>query len=112
MTKAGNGSIVFVGATASRRGGVKTAAFAPAKAAQRSLAESMAKALWPKGIHVSLIILDGMVDSPAARRMVPDRAADGFVAPEALAETAWMLANQDRRAWSFEVEARPYSESW
>lgn len=112
MVKAERGSIVFIGATASRRGGIKTAAFAPAKAAQRSLAEAMAKALWPKGIHVAIIILDGMVDTPAARRMAPDRPVDGFVAPVALAETAWMLTEQNRQAWSFEVEARPFSEPW
>lgn len=112
MVAAERGSIVFIGATASRRGGIKTAAFAPAKAAQRSLAEAMAKALWPKGIHVAVVILDGMVDTPEARKMAPNRPVDGFVAPTALAETAWMLTEQNRQAWSFEVEARPSSEPW
>ena len=67
MKRRGHGAFVFIGATASRRGGVKTAAFAPAKAAQRSLAESMARHLWPSGIHVALIVLDGVVDLPRTR---------------------------------------------
>jgi NAD(P)-dependent dehydrogenase (short-subunit alcohol dehydrogenase family) len=66
MKARGRGAIIFIGATASRRGGIKTAAFAPAKAAQRSLAESMARALWPSGIHVALIVIDGVVDLPGS----------------------------------------------
>ena len=112
MKDHGGGSIVFIGATASRRGGVKTAAFASAKAAQRSLAESMARKLWPSGIHVALIILDGVVDSLTTRSMMPSRAADEFVDPAALAEIAYGLTVQNRQAWSFEVEARPFTESW
>jgi NAD(P)-dependent dehydrogenase (short-subunit alcohol dehydrogenase family) len=106
------GDIVFVGATASRRGNIKTAAFAPAKAAQRSLAESMARKLWPFGIHVAVIILDGVVDSPRVREMMPERPVEGFVSPAALAQTARNLTLQDRRGWSFEVEVRPFLESW
>ena len=63
----GAGAIIFVGATASRRGGVQAAAFAPAKAAQRSLAASMARKLWPEGVHVALIVIDGVVDLPGTR---------------------------------------------
>lgn len=107
-----SGSIVFIGATASRRGGPRTAAFAPAKAAQRSLAESMARSLWPSGIHVALIIVDGVVDLPRTRRMMPDKPDDFFVKPAAVAETAYHLTRQDPSAWSFEVEARPFAESW
>ena len=72
MRAKGEGSIVFIGATASRRGSKMTAAFAPAKAAQRSLAESMARSLWPVGIHVALVILDGIVDLESTRRKMPD----------------------------------------
>lgn len=111
--KAGkSGSIVFIGATASRRGGPRTAAFAPAKAAQRSLAESMARSLWPAGIHVSLIIVDGAVDLPRIRQMMPDKPDSFFVKPSGVAETAYRLTCQDPSAWSFEVEARPFAESW
>jgi NAD(P)-dependent dehydrogenase (short-subunit alcohol dehydrogenase family) len=112
MTARGGGAIVVTGATASRRGGAKTAAFAPAKAAQRSLAESMARQLWPKGIHVSLIIVDGMIDLARTRASMPDKPDSFFVRPDELAETAYHLATQPRSAWSFEVEARPFAETW
>lgn len=112
MEARGSGAIIFTGATASLRGGKATAAFAPAKAAQRSLAESMARSLWPAGIHVALMIVDGVVDLPRTRRAMPDKDDDFFVDPAGLAETAWFLAHQDRRAWSFEVEVRPFGESW
>jgi NAD(P)-dependent dehydrogenase (short-subunit alcohol dehydrogenase family) len=112
MKKAGHGSIVFIGATASRRGNVKTAAFAPAKAAQRSLAESMARYLWPAGIHVAVLVLDGVVDLPRTRKMMPDRPESFFVKPEDVAESVLQITKQGRSAWSFEVEARPFGETW
>jgi NAD(P)-dependent dehydrogenase (short-subunit alcohol dehydrogenase family) len=112
MKLKGGGSIVFVGATASRRGGPRSAAFAPAKAAQRSLAESMARSLWPAGIHVSVIVVDGVVDLPRTRRKMPDKPDGFFIKPAAVAETAFHLTCQDPSAWSFEVEARPFAESW
>jgi NAD(P)-dependent dehydrogenase (short-subunit alcohol dehydrogenase family) len=112
MKRAGRGNILFIGATASRRGGVKTAAFAPAKAAQRSLAESMARQLWPQGIHVALLIVDGVVDLPRTRAMMRDKPDDFFIKPAELAETTFALTEQRRSAWSFEVEVRPFGESW
>jgi NAD(P)-dependent dehydrogenase (short-subunit alcohol dehydrogenase family) len=112
MKLKGGGSIVFIGATASRRGGPRSAAFAPAKAAQRSLAESMARSLWPAGIHVSVIVVDGVVDLPRTRRQMPDKPDGFFIKPAAVAETALHLTRQDPSAWSFEVEARPFAESW
>lgn len=112
MKAAGGGSIVFIGATASRRGGMRSAAFAPAKAAQRSLAESMARSLWPAGIHVALVIVDGVVDLARTRAMMPDKPDSFFIKPSAVAETAFNLTCQDRSAWSFEVEARPFGETW
>jgi NAD(P)-dependent dehydrogenase (short-subunit alcohol dehydrogenase family) len=112
MKSKGQGSIIFIGATASRRGGRNTAAFAPAKAAQRSLAESMARSLWPSGIHVALVVIDGVVDLERTRKAMPDKPDDFFVDPAGVAEIAWQLTRQSRRAWSFEVEARPYGEVW
>jgi NAD(P)-dependent dehydrogenase (short-subunit alcohol dehydrogenase family) len=112
MKKAGRGNIVFIGATASRRGNVKTAAFAPAKAAQRSLAESMARYLWPMGIHVSVVILDGVVDLASTRKRMPDKPDSFFVKPEDLADSVLAVTKQKRSAWSFEVEARPFGETW
>lgn len=112
MKTAGRGSIVFIGATASRRGGPKSAAFAPAKAAQRSLAESMARSLWPHGIHVSLIVVDGVVDLPRTRKAMQGKPDEFFIKPAGVAETAFQLTHQDPSAWSFEVEARPFDERW
>jgi NAD(P)-dependent dehydrogenase (short-subunit alcohol dehydrogenase family) len=106
------GSIVFIGATASRRGNVKTAAFAPAKAAQRSLAESMARHLWPAGIHVAVVIVDGVVDLPRTRKMMSDKPDSFFVNPAELAESVLQVTKQPRSVWSFEVEARPFGERW
>jgi NAD(P)-dependent dehydrogenase (short-subunit alcohol dehydrogenase family) len=85
------GAIIFIRATASRRGNVQAAAFAPAKAAQRSLAESMARKLWPEGVHVALIVIDGVVDLPGARAVMPDKPDDVFVDPAGVAEIAFQL---------------------
>ena len=112
MKTAKAGNIIFIGATASRRGGAKTAAFAPAKAAQRALAESMARHLWPFGIHVAMVIIDGVVDLPKTRKSMPDRSDDFFVKPASVAETVYQLCRQERSAWSFELEARPFGETW
>ncbi|MEB2310878.1 MAG: SDR family NAD(P)-dependent oxidoreductase [Sorangiineae bacterium] len=112
MKAKGRGAIVFVGATASRRGVPRTAAFAPAKAAQKSLAESMARTLWPAGIHVALIIVDGMVDLPRTRDRMKDAPDSFFIRPDDVAELAFRLVEQPRSAWSFEVEARPFGERW
>lgn len=103
---------MFIGATASRRGGAKTAAFASAKAAQKSLAESLARALGPSGIHVSLVIVDGIVDEPMMRAKLKDKPDEFFVKPADIADTLVMLTRQQRSAWSFELEARPFGETW
>lgn len=112
MKAKGTGNILVVGATASRRGGAKTAAFAAAKAAQRSLAESMARQLGPAGIHVAMAIIDGVVDLPNTRKNMPDKPDDFFVKPDAVAANLLWLGRQDRSAWSFEIEARPFGEKW
>jgi len=106
------GNIIFIGATASRRGGARTAAFAPAKAAQKSLAESMARHLWPMGIHVALVILDGVVDTPATRKMMPGKPDNYFIQPNDVADNVVRLTQQQPTAWSFEIEARPFGEVW
>lgn len=112
MRARGAGSIVFIGATASRRGGAGAAAFAQAKAAQRALAESTARHAWPAGIHVALVIIDGMVDLPRTRARMPDKPDAFFVQPDGVADTVYALTQQARSAWSFEVEARPFGEKW
>ena len=112
MKAKGSGTIIFIGATASLRGGPRTAAFAPAKAAQRSLAESMARTLWPKGIHVALLVIDAVVNLPRTRQNMADKPEDFFLEPEDMAASAVWLAKQPRSAWSFEVDVRPFGEKW
>jgi NAD(P)-dependent dehydrogenase (short-subunit alcohol dehydrogenase family) len=112
MKQRGRGSIVFIGATASRRGVPRTTAFAPAKAAQRSLAEAMARHLWKSGIHVALVVVDGVVDLPRTRAMMKDKPDAFFVKPDDVASVVFQLTQQAPSAWSFEVEARPFGESW
>jgi NAD(P)-dependent dehydrogenase (short-subunit alcohol dehydrogenase family) len=112
MKRRASGAIVVIGATASRRGVARTAAFAPAKAAQRSLAESMARHLWPAGIHVALVVVDGVVDLESTRKSMPDKPDSFYIKPDDVAETVHWLSQQPRSAWAFEVEARPFGESW
>lgn len=103
------GSIIFIGATASLRGKPFTTAFAPAKASQRSLAQAMARHLWPSGIHVSLIIIDGAVTAQDSKA---DVKAPETLDPDDIASTAYFLSQQPRSAWSFEVDVRPSQETW
>jgi len=112
MLEAGEGAIVVTGATAALRGGVPFAAFAPAKAAQRSLAQSMARLLGPKGIHVAYVIVDGVIDMPVTRAFMPDRPDDRFLKPDAIADAVFHLVGQDRSAWTFELDLRPFNETW
>ena len=112
MKAAGAGTIMFIGATASLRGGPQTAAFAPAKAAPRSLAESMARSLWPQKIHVALIVIDAVVDLPRTRQNMPDKPDDFFIQPDDIASTAVSLAKQPPSAWTFEAIVRPFGEKW
>lgn len=112
MRAAGGGCILVTGATASLRGGARFAGFAAAKAAQRSLAQSMARQLGPEGIHVALAVIDGVIDTPRTRKMMPDRAEDAFLDPDAIAESYLQLARQPRSAWTFELDLRPHAESW
>jgi len=112
MKERAQGNLIVIGATASRRGSAGMAAFAAGKAAQRSLAESLGRHLGPMGIHVSLMVVDGVVAQSEVSKLFPDRPADTFIDPNALAETALHIVRQDRSAWSFEVEVRPFNEKW
>ncbi|MDX1516708.1 MAG: SDR family NAD(P)-dependent oxidoreductase [Woeseiaceae bacterium] len=108
MKSKGAGSIVIVGATASLRGIPKTAGFAPAKAAQRILAQSMAKHLAPQGIHVALLIIDGQIGDPDSAATRDGSKLD----PRDIAEAAYTLTTQPRSAWTFELDLRPMQERW
>ena len=114
MTPRGKGTILFTGATASIRGGAGYSAFAGAKHALRALAQSMARELGPKGIHVAHIIIDGAIDTAFVKERFPERYAlrenDGILQPEEIAETYWQIHRQHRSAWSFETDLRPWME--
>ena len=112
MTENGEGNIMVIGATASLRGGAQSTAFASAKAAQRSVAQSMARDLGPKGIHVGYLIIDGIIDIERTRERFPDRADDFFMQPDAIADSVYALTQQERSAWAFEIDLRPYGEKW
>jgi len=116
MVPRGHGTIIFTGATASLRGREGYAAFAGAKHALRALAQSMARELWPKGIHVAHPIIDGAIDTEFIRTNFPERYAaktqDGIVDPRHVADLYWNLHMQPRDAWTHETEIRPWMESW
>lgn len=116
MLPRGRGTILFTGATASLRGRDGYAAFAGAKHGLRALAQSMARELWPQGIHVAHPIIDGAIDTEFIRSNFPERYAlkerDGIVNPEYIADLYWNLHQQPRSAWTHETEVRPWLESW
>ena len=109
-------SIIFTGATASLRGSSGFAAFSGAKMALRALAQSMARELGPRGIHVVHSIIDGAIDTAFIRGTFPDRYAlkeqDGILNPDHIADAYWMLHNQPRDAWTHELDLRPYMEKF
>lgn len=116
MLPRGRGTILFTGATASLRGREGFAAFAGAKHGLRALAQSMARELWPQGIHVAHPIIDGAIDTDFIRSNFPERYAlkeqNGIVSPEAIADAYWAIHQQPRTAWTHETELRPWLENW
>jgi short-subunit dehydrogenase len=112
MVAAGKGAIIAAGNTSALRGKPGFAGFAPTKAAQRILAEAMARDLGPKGVHVAYVVVDAVIDLEWTRKRWPERPDDFFIKPAAIAEEIWHVVNQDRSAWSFNVELRPFGESW
>ncbi|HBZ72054.1 MAG TPA: short-chain dehydrogenase [Deltaproteobacteria bacterium] len=112
MLSRGTGAIVVIGATASLRGGAGFAAFAPAKGAQRLLAQSMARSLGPRGVHVAYVVVDGVIDTPSTRGFFRDRPDDFFLKPDSIAESVFHVATQEPSAWTFELDLRPYAEKW
>ena len=112
MSDKGQGNIMIIGATASLRGGARSTAFASAKAAQRSVAQSMARDLGPKGIHVGYLIIDGIIDLERTRKRMSDKSDDFFMRPDAIADSVYAMTRQDRSAWTFELDLRPFGERW
>lgn len=113
MVEAGKGAIIVTGNTSAQRGRAKFAGFAPTKAAQRILSESIARDLGPKGVHVAYLIIDAVIDVPWARALYNKEAGDDFfISPAAIADEVYHLAHQDRSAWTFLAEVRPFKENW
>jgi NAD(P)-dependent dehydrogenase (short-subunit alcohol dehydrogenase family) len=112
MIERGRGVMLFTGATAGVKAGPRSAAFGPAKFAMRGLAQSLARNLSPSGIHVAWINVDGAIDIPRVRERYPQMKAENMLNPDAIAETYWHLAHQDRSAWSMELEVRPFTEKF
>lgn len=113
MERRGSGAIIVSGATAALRGNVWTTAFAASKSAQRSLAQSLAKQLGPKGIHVAYLVIDGVIDTEDTRKnFAPNEPDEFFLNPKKIAETALTLVRQDKSAWTFELDLRPFGEKW
>lgn len=116
MAPRGRGTILFTGATASLRGSSHFAAFAGAKAALRALAQSMARELGARGIHVAHVVIDGAIDTEFIRSNFPERYAlkdrEGILQPDHIAENYWMLHRQPRDAWTHELDLRPWMETF
>jgi NAD(P)-dependent dehydrogenase (short-subunit alcohol dehydrogenase family) len=121
LAQGGEGTILFTGATASIRGAANFAAFSGAMSAKRTLAQSMARELGPLGIHVAHVIVDGIIDtpfhatdaSPVPRPRYKQLAAnDGIIDPDGIADAFLALVHQKKSAWTFEMDLRPWSETW
>ena len=112
MIERGAGAIVCTGNTSAYRGKPAFSGFAPTKAAQRILAESMARSLGPRGVHVGYVAIDAVIDLEWTRRRNPDAPDDYFCKPADIAGEVWHLAHQPRSAWTFDTVIRPFGENW
>jgi NAD(P)-dependent dehydrogenase (short-subunit alcohol dehydrogenase family) len=110
MVARGGGVMLFTGATAGVKAGARSIAFGPGNFAKRGLAQSLARDLGPKGIHVAWINIDGGIDLPHRQR--PNMSKQDMLSPDVIAETYWHLAHQDRSAWTMELELRPFKEKF
>jgi NAD(P)-dependent dehydrogenase (short-subunit alcohol dehydrogenase family) len=113
MLTAGKGTILVTGNTSATRGITNWGFFASTKAAQRILAESIAREFGPKGIHTAYFIIDALIDTPRTRpSLAPDKPDEFFSKASAIAEEMYHVAHQDKSTWSFTVELRPFGEVW
>ncbi|QXH49515.1 SDR family oxidoreductase [Pseudomonas fakonensis] len=116
MVQRERGTLLFTGATAGTRGAAGFAAFAGAKHGLRALAQSMARELGPRNIHVAHVVVDGAIDTAFIRDSFPERYAlkgqDGILDPAHIADSYWYLHSQPRDAWTFELDLRPWMERW
>jgi NAD(P)-dependent dehydrogenase (short-subunit alcohol dehydrogenase family) len=116
MAPRGRGAILFTGATASVRGAAGFSAFAGAKHGLRALAQSLARELGPKGVHVAHVVIDGAIDGEFIRGLMPDAAEklerEEILVPDEIARNYVWLYHQKRSAWTFEMDLRPWAETW
>ena len=112
MLELGSGAIICTGNTSAYRGRAKFAGFAPTKAAQRILMESIAREAGPKGIHAAYVAIDAVIDVPWTREAFADRPDEFFCQPADIAEECYRLAHQPKSAWTFESVIRPFGEVW
>ena len=108
----GGGNILFTGATSSIRGRKGAPAFSSAKFAVRGLADALARELWPQGVHVAHIVVDGIIDTAAVRAEMSSTASEPLLNPDEMAETYWALTRQKPSAWTYELELRPKGEAF
>ncbi|MEM8793546.1 MAG: SDR family NAD(P)-dependent oxidoreductase [Pseudomonadota bacterium] len=116
MVEQGHGTILFTGATASLKARPPYLAFASAKAGLRAVAANYARDLGPRGVHVAHVIIDGGIDGERLNQKNPElkekMGPHGMLDPDAIAESYWMLHQQHRSAWSFEIDLRPFKETF
>jgi NAD(P)-dependent dehydrogenase (short-subunit alcohol dehydrogenase family) len=112
MAEAGRGTVLLTGASAALRGKASFSALAVGKFGLRALAQSMAREFGPQGVHVAHVVIDGQIDTPRLREMSPGREDHTMLAPDAIAETYWLLHKQDPTAWTLELDLRPSVESF
>jgi len=112
MLERGGGTVLLTGATAALRGSARFSCLAVGKFGLRALAQSMARELGPRGIHVAHVVIDGQIDTPRLRSMQPDRDARTLLSPDAIANEYWNLHAQDPTAWTLELDLRPAVEKF
>ncbi|MEZ4299585.1 MAG: SDR family NAD(P)-dependent oxidoreductase [Polyangiaceae bacterium] len=112
MLARSSGTMIFTGATASLRGGARFSGLAVGKFGLRALAQSLARELHPKGVHVAHVIIDGQIDSERVRQMAPGRSPSELLSPDAIAESYWHLHAQPRTTWTHELDLRPNAEKF
>jgi len=112
MIEKGHGVVLGTGNTSAYRGKANFAAFAPTKAAQRILLESIARHAGPQGVHAAYVAIDAVIDVPWAREAMPDQPDDFFAKPADIAEECYRIAHQARSTWSSDVVIRPFGENW
>ncbi len=112
MVDAGGGAIIITGNTSARRGIPRFVGFAPTKASQMILGESLVRELGPQNVHVAYVMIDAMIDMPFARKQMPDAPAEKLAQPEDIAGEVFHIAHQPRSTWSYLHEIRPFGEKW